>query len=165
MLFIRLLLLISFIWCPTARGKLQAHCSSGMTVLEDQNSSALLTLTGRLSNDTNLQPSCILKADKPNSFLRVRARRNDNSNGKKLIHKICNVLCIVFLVELSPSSCFLYFETKHLGEVLGNDGITLKRDHDQFLTCASFSRSGSKLKKSQSTNAKRTVFCNPCVLV
>ncbi|KAJ7388700.1 hypothetical protein OS493_036139 [Desmophyllum pertusum] len=78
-MFFILLFLIS--WFPTTYGRLQAVCSSGMNVLNDQNAPALIKITGRLSNDSNLQRSCVLKVDKPDSFLRVRAKRNDNSTG------------------------------------------------------------------------------------
>ncbi|KAJ7388699.1 hypothetical protein OS493_036138 [Desmophyllum pertusum] len=79
MFFILLFFLIS--WFPTTCGRLQAVCSSGMNVLNDQNAPALIKITGRLSNDSNLQRSCVLRVDKPDSFLRVRAKRNDNSTG------------------------------------------------------------------------------------
>ena len=47
-----------------ARGELQAVCSSGMTVLENQTASpGVMKITGTLPYDRNLQRSCVLKMD------------------------------------------------------------------------------------------------------
>ena len=83
-MFFILLFLVS--WFPTPRGELQAVCSSGMTVLKNQDASTPLKLTGRLSNDTNLHGSCVLQMDKRDmSFLHVRAKRTDNSTGEDVV--------------------------------------------------------------------------------
>ena len=77
-----LLFSIPLAWFHSACGKLQANCSSGMTVMNDQNATAVINITGRLSNDSNIQRSCVLKLDKSGSFLRVKAKRNDNYKGE-----------------------------------------------------------------------------------
>ncbi|XP_068757237.1 uncharacterized protein [Montipora capricornis] len=76
------LCLISFSCFSVARGELQAVCSSGMTVLKNQTASpGVIKLTGRLPYDRNLQRSCVLKMDAPESCLHVKAKRNGNSQG------------------------------------------------------------------------------------
>ena len=81
-MFFLALCLISFSRFSVARGELQAVCSSGMTVLENQTASpGVMKITGTLPYDRNLQRSCVLHMDTPESFLHVRAERNGNSEG------------------------------------------------------------------------------------
>jgi len=76
------LCLILFSCFSVARGELQAVCSSGMAVLKNQTASpGVIKLTGMLPYDRNLQRSCVLKMDKPDSCLHVKAKRNGNSQG------------------------------------------------------------------------------------
>ena len=85
-MLILVLCLISFSCISVARGELQAVCSSGMTVLENQTvSPGVMKITGTLPYDRNLQRSCVLKIDTPESCLHVKARRNGNSQGTILI--------------------------------------------------------------------------------
>ena len=82
MLFL-VLCLIPFSRFSVARGELQAVCSSGMTVLENQTASpGVIKITGTLPYNRNLQRSCVLKMDTPESCLHVKAKRNGNSQGK-----------------------------------------------------------------------------------
>lgn len=81
-MFVPFLCLITFSCFPTARGELQAVCSSGMTVLKNQTASlGMMRVTGRLPNDRNLQRYCVLKMDKPDGCLHVKAKRHENSPG------------------------------------------------------------------------------------
>jgi len=81
-MFVPFLCLISLSCFPTARGELQAVCSSDMTVLKNQTASVGMTrVTGRLPNDRNLQRSCVLKMDKPDGCLHVKAKRHENTPG------------------------------------------------------------------------------------
>lgn len=81
-MFVPLLCLISFSCFPTARGELQAVCSSGMTVLKNQTASlGMMRVTGRLPYERSLQRSCVLKMDKPDGCLHVKAKRHENSQG------------------------------------------------------------------------------------
>ena len=41
-----------------------------------------IEITGTLSNNSYLQLSCVLKLDKPGSFLRMKTKRNDNEKGE-----------------------------------------------------------------------------------
>ena len=51
-----------------------------MTVSNVQ--SGVIEITGTLSNNGYLQLSCVLKLDKPGSFLRMKTKRNDNEKGE-----------------------------------------------------------------------------------
>ena len=73
-------LLLLLAWCPSAFGHLQAICSSGMNVSNVQ--TMVIEITGTLSNNSYLQLSCVLKLDKPGSFLRMKTKRNDNEKGE-----------------------------------------------------------------------------------
>ena len=42
----------------------------------------VIEITGTLSNNSYLQLSCVLKLDKPGSFLRMKPKRNDNEKGE-----------------------------------------------------------------------------------
>ena len=42
----------------------------------------VIEITGTLSNNSYLQLSCVLKLDKPGSFLRMKTKRNDNEKGE-----------------------------------------------------------------------------------
>ena len=72
--------LLLLAWCPSACGHLQATCSSGMTVSNIQ--SGVIEITGTLSTKSYLQLSCVLKVDKPGSFLRMKTKRNDKKKGE-----------------------------------------------------------------------------------
>ena len=81
-MFFLALCLISFSCFSVARGELQAVCSSGMTVSENQTASPrVMKITGTLPYDRNLQRSCVLKMDTPESCLHVKVKRNGNSQG------------------------------------------------------------------------------------
>ena len=81
-MFFLVLCLISYSCFSVARGELQAICSSGMTVLENQTASpGVMKITGTLPYDRNLQRSCVLKMDTPERCLHVKAKRNGNSQG------------------------------------------------------------------------------------
>ena len=41
-----------------------------------------IEITGTLSNNSYLQLSCVLKLDKPGSFLRMKTKRKDNEKGE-----------------------------------------------------------------------------------
>ena len=51
-----------------------------MTVSNIQ--SRVIEITGTISNDSYLQQSCVLKLDKPGSFLRMKTKRNDKKKGE-----------------------------------------------------------------------------------
>ena len=109
-------LLIPLAWFPSACGKLQANCSSGMTVVHDQNATAVINITGRLSNDSNLQRSCVLKLDKPGSFLLVKAKRNDNYKGENIVSFIASLFntgklsfFLLLLMKLKNHSLFINY--------------------------------------------------------
>ena len=72
--------LLLFARCPSACGHLQAICSSGMTVSNGQ--SGVIEITGTISTDSYLNQSCVLKLDRPRSFLRMKAKRNDKKKGE-----------------------------------------------------------------------------------
>ena len=78
------ILLYSFLlllaWCPSACGHLQANCSSGMNVSNVH--SGVIDINGTLSSNSILQLSCVLKLDKPGSFLRMKVKRNDKKKGE-----------------------------------------------------------------------------------
>ena len=86
MFFIVHAFLFALTWCLPAWGKLQANCSSGMNVSNSLN--VVTEISGRLPDDNNLQRSCVLKLDKPSSFLRVSTRRNDNKRGESRVSLI-----------------------------------------------------------------------------
>ena len=81
MLFL-VLCLVSFSCFSVAGGELQAVCSSGMTVSENQTASPGVTkIIGTLPYNRNLKRSCALKMDTPESCLHVKAKRSVNSQG------------------------------------------------------------------------------------
>ena len=51
-----------------------------MTVSNIQ--SGVIEVTGTLSTKSYLQLSCVLKVDKPGSFLRMKTKRNDKKKGE-----------------------------------------------------------------------------------
>ena len=51
-----------------------------MTVSNVQ--SGVIEINGRLSSNSILQLSCVLKLDKPGSFLRMKTKRNDKKKGE-----------------------------------------------------------------------------------
>ena len=44
--------------------------------------SGVIEINGRLSSNSILQLSCVLKLDKPGSFLRMKTKRNDKKKGE-----------------------------------------------------------------------------------
>ena len=44
--------------------------------------SGVIEITGTLSTDNYLELSCVLKLDKPENFLRMKTKRNDNKKGE-----------------------------------------------------------------------------------
>ena len=44
--------------------------------------SGVIEINGTISTDSNLQLSCVLKLDKPKSFLRIKAKRDENGKGE-----------------------------------------------------------------------------------
>ena len=51
-----------------------------MTVSNVQ--SGVIEIKGTISTDSYLQLSCVLKLDKPGSFLRMKTKRNDKKKGE-----------------------------------------------------------------------------------
>ena len=51
-----------------------------MTVSNVQ--SGVIEINGTISTDNYLQQSCVLKLDKPGSFLRMKTKRNDKKKGE-----------------------------------------------------------------------------------
>lgn len=130
-----LLLLSSFSGIPLARGKFQANCTPGLAVRSDQNESLVISITGRVSNNSKIKQSCILKVDQPKRFLRLRAKRNDNYQG--FLH--------VFLYEAGRSSLLGHLEvsqTTPFWETL-NLCSSGSKNHDQ--------NSGEKLLSVEGT--------------
>ena len=44
--------------------------------------SGVIEIHGTISTDSDLELSCILKLDKPESFLRIKAKRDENEKGE-----------------------------------------------------------------------------------
>ena len=69
------------------QAKMFADCTFGKITdtVGDQNSMAA-TFTAKLASHQNVSHSCVVKTNEPNHFLRVKAKRNKQSEGND---KIC----------------------------------------------------------------------------
>ena len=87
--------LFSAVWSPVTQAKMFADCTFGEVKSREGNeeTSSNITLIGKLPSSRNLSHSCVVKTEKQNSVLYLRAkRRKESKEGESDVTFVnCNI--------------------------------------------------------------------------